>query len=560
MIGRSVCLAKDIKKIEDRRLKLDSGEEYTNFKTMVDNVRDFFLPEGGRLLTQVSPGTKLNKRRVSDLGISMLNDYSAGVISELVTSGQEWFGVEDSAEVLKEADFFTFVTAKMYAAIAGSNFYSEFYRDQKGAGCDGTSCFYVERINGDLNNVYVPFGCFQFAQDFRGVPDTVWVQKTATVSALVREYGENVVSKKCKLAYEKDPEEKIDIIYYCAPRDIRDATKTDILNKPYELLVYEKDEKTLLEEGGSDRQKFLIYRVKRVGNETLGRGPCIDTACSMAAVERSSKEFERAARLAGVPIFGIGASMGQNGFRWVNQENASMLIYNDTGIGGPPQTMNPTTNPEFILKYIELVTAQMRALFYLDYFNPVMNKKNITATQTREIVSKSQQMVDQLVGPLIQERLNPYLQWVFILLGEAGTFSKFGSWPKIQENLAGGRIKFIYKSRLANAQKRIKLSSDLEYAEIMGMVAQSIPDPVMQYEFLSRTDWNKLPNKIREGVNASLDLLRSERDAKDLAKKYADALSKQAETENMVKQADAASKGGNAPDPGSLTSMAMGRG
>ncbi len=549
----------DIKKIEARRQSRKTSEEYINFTTMIDDVRDFFLPEGGRLRTQVSAGAKLNKRRVSDLGISMLNDYAAGVISELVTSGQEWFGVEDSKAVLSDADFFTQITKQMFNAVNGSNFYSEIYRDQKGAGCDGTSCFYVERIDGQLNNVHVPFGSFQFSQDFRGVPDIVWVEKKTTASALVGEYGENKVSQKCKDTYEKDPEKEMEIVYYCAPRKIRDASKKDILNKAYELIVYEKEENHLLDEGGTDIQKFLVYRVKRIMNETLGRGPCIETACSMAAVERSSKEYERCARLAGVPIFGIGASMGQNGFRWVNQENASLLIYNDTGIGGPPVTMNPDTNPEFILKYIELVTAQMRQLFYLDYFNPVMNKKNITATQTREIVNKSQQMVDQLVGPLIQERLNPYLQWVFILLGEAGKFNDFGSWSDIQAKMAGGRIKFQYKSRLANAQKRIKLSADLEYAEIMGMIAQSIPDPVMQYEFLVRTDFNKLPEKIREGVNASLDLLRPEKQAKQMAEAFAQSMAKQAEMDNMVKGADAASKG-NAPiEPNSLTGMVLNR-
>jgi len=314
----------------------------------------------------------------------------------------------------------------------------------------------------------------------------------------------------------------------------------------------------LLNEGGVDFQKYMVYRVKRIGNETLGRGPCIESACSMAAIERASKEYERAARLAGVPIFGIGASMGQNGFRWVDQENASMLIYNDTGISGPPQTMNPQQNPDFMFKYMELVTGQMQKLFYLDYFNPVMDKRNITAYQTREIVGKAQQMVDQLVGPLVQERLNPFLQWVFVLLGESGAFSEWGSWQDIQKKMAGRRVKFVYKSRLANAQKRIKLMADMEYAEYAGAIAQAIPDPVMQYEFMIRTDWAKLPEKIREGVNGSLDLLRDKKDAEQKAQQFAEGMAKQAELDNMVKTADAASKGSQPVEQGSPTAMALG--
>lgn len=549
----------DIKAIENRREKISTSEEWENFTTIIDDVRWMFNPISSQLRGQVEKGAKLNKRRVSVVGSLYLDNYANGIVSETVTNGQPWFGAEDEFSIQDEADMFVHISDKMRNRINHSNFYSQYYRDQKGAGMDGTSCFYVERINGKLNHVGVPFGSFWFVEDYRGRPDIVWVEKKTTAGALVREFPDTV-SEKCKQKYEKNPDEEVCIIHYCAPRMERDGSKKDSKNKEYMLLTYEKDEKNILSEGGTDMQKFLVYRVKRMMNESLGRGPCIETACAMSAIERASKEYERCARLAGVPILGIGASMGQNGFRWSNQENASLLIYNDTGISGPPQALNPKTNPEFILQYIELNSEQMRRMFYLDYFNPVMDKKNITAYQTREIVSKSQQMVDQLIGPLIEERLDPYLKWVFVLLGEAGEFSEFGSWGEIQQKMNGGRMNFVYKSKLANAQKRIKLMAELEYAEYVGQIAQLIPDPVMKYEFMIRTDFNKLPKKIREGVNASPDIIRNEKDAKKMAGAFAQSLAKQAEDERAVKMADAASKGGSRPEQGSLTSQVLGMG
>lgn len=549
----------DIKAIESRREKISTSEEWENFTTIIDDVRWMFNPISSQLRGQVEKGAKLNKRRVSVVGSLYLDNYANGIVSETVTNGQPWFGAEDEFSIQDEADMFVHISDKMRNRINHSNFYSQYYRDQKGAGMDGTSCFYVERINGKLNHVGVPFGSFWFVEDYRGRPDIVWVEKKTTAGALVREFPDTV-SEKCKQKYEKNPDEEVCIIHYCAPRMERDGSKKDSKNKEYMLLTYEKDEKNILSDGGTDMQKFLVYRVKRMMNESLGRGPCIETACAMSAIERASKEYERCARLAGVPILGIGASMGQNGFRWSNQENASLLIYNDTGISGPPQALNPKTNPEFILQYIELNSEQMRRMFYLDYFNPVMDKKNITAYQTREIVSKSQQMVDQLIGPLIEERLDPYLKWVFVLLGEAGEFSKFGSWGEIQQKMNGGRMNFVYKSKLANAQKRIKLMAELEYAEYVGQIAKLIPDDVMQYEFMTRTDFNKLPEKIREGVNASPDIIRNEKDAKKMATAFAQSLAKQAEDERMVKMADAASKGGSRPEQGSLTSQVLGNG
>ncbi len=547
----------DVKKLEARRNAVAGSEEWQNFRTMIDSVRDFFLPQGGRLRTQAAKGSKINKRRVSDLGILKLNDYVSGLISELVTSSQKWFGLSDALRIENDREFFTDATKIMYDEIASSNFYSEFYRDQKNAGCDGTSCFTVERRDGRLVCSAIPFGCFWFVQDFDGRPDVVWVEKKTTAGALFAKYGDKV-SQKCAADAEKDPDKEVCIIYYCAPRLERDPSKRDQKNKPYEFIVYEKDGSHLLEEGGTDLQKYIVYRVKRVGIETLGRGPCIESVCSMAAIERSSKEFEKCARLAGVPIFGVGASMGPSGFRWVVDETAWMVIYNDTGISGPPQTMNPSTNPDFILKYIELVDNQMHKLFYLDYFNPVMDKRNITAYQTREIVGKSQQMVDQLVGPLKAERLNPFLRWVFILLGESGAFGEWGSWEEIQQKMAGGRVNFEYKSRLANSQKRVTLLADLEYAEYVGAIAQAIPDPVMQYEFMIRTSFEKLPEKIREGVNASFDIIRPEAEAKQRAQAFAQAMAKQAQEESMVKEADAVSKAGRGIEQNSPAAMMLG--
>ena len=221
----------DIKKLEARRKKVESSEEFENFKTMIDDVRDFFLPEGGRLRTQVAKGSKLNKRRVSDIGISFLNDYAAGIISELVTSGQRWFDVIDSKEVREDAEFFEYASRKMYHVLSDSNFHLELYRDQKSAGCDGTACFCVERIDGQIVFKHIPFGSFQFVQDFQERPDTVWMCKKVTAGALVKQFPD-MVSDKVKGIAEKDPDCDVEIVYYCAKREKRDTAKRDRKNKP----------------------------------------------------------------------------------------------------------------------------------------------------------------------------------------------------------------------------------------------------------------------------------------------------------------------------------------
>ena len=400
-------MATDVKKCESRRNQIQNNEENDNFTTLIDDTRWLFQPDSATLRRQVTKGTKLNARRTSDVGISMVNDYAAGVLSETITSGEPWFDWHKNNDA--DADVLDEVSKIMLDRVNESNFNSEMHRDQKSAAVDGTALMYVERIDGKLNYVHVPYGNFWFVQDFRGRPDVVWVQKTTTVGALVKEFGMDKVSQKTKSEYEKSPDKEIKIIHYCAPRYERDKTKKDKRNKAYEFLTYEKDTEHLLEEGGTDMQKFIVYRVKRAGNETLGRGPAIDTVCTMYVVERLSKDIQRGARQNVVPIWAVAASMGQNGFRMIHNDDASMMVYDDTGVAHAPQVMNVPVNIDFAQKFMELNVGQMRQLFFLDYFNPVIDKKNITAYQTKEIVSKSQQMVDQIVGPLVEERFNPDL-------------------------------------------------------------------------------------------------------------------------------------------------------
>lgn len=540
----------DTKKVEERRKKVMGSEEFENFTTLIDDVRPLYMPDYGLLRSQVAKGTKLNNRRVSDVGILMTHDYAAGVQSETVTSGEQWFEYHDRTGDKKNVDMMDAMTKICYDRVNNSNFNTQFNRDLISSAVDGTSCMYVERVKGKLNFVHVPFGNFWFTQDYRDVPDTVWIERTTTPAALIGEFGDNV-SEKCKRDYEKNPEMNVKIIHYCAPRLERDGSKLEAVNKPYELLTYEQDGGHLLEEGGTDLQKFMVYRVKRIGSESLGRGPAIDTVCSMYAVERCAKDMQRGLRQSVVPMYAVGASMGQSGFRVIHNDDSSIMVYNDTGIASPPQTLNPPINVEFGQAYMEWMIKQMRSLFFLDYFNPVMDKKNITATQTREIVNKSQQMVDQVVGPLKEERLDPLLQWVMILLGEAGEFAEWGSWSEIQ-GVMKGKIRIRYKSMLANAQKRIRLMSIIEYTEAKGMIAQSIPDPVMQYEFLAQTDWSLLPQELIDGTNAPQILLRDPDEAKAMAQQFAEAQAKQAEMENVMKAADAASKASGAVDPTSV--------
>jgi hypothetical protein len=115
----------DIKKIESRRTSIDGSEEWTNFTTTIDDVRWMFSPDSAQLRTQVLKGTKLNQRRATVVGTLFLDNYANGIVSETVTHGSDWFGVEDEHKIDEDAEMFVNISTIMRNRINHSNFYSQ---------------------------------------------------------------------------------------------------------------------------------------------------------------------------------------------------------------------------------------------------------------------------------------------------------------------------------------------------------------------------------------------------------------------------------------------------
>jgi len=552
----------DVQAIEKRRVKIDTSDEWQTFTTLIQSVRELFNPDAATLRIQAQKGAKLHKRRIADIGTLFKNDYTAGIVSEMITSGDQWFEYYVNDATQDEYDILGKLTELTMDSINHSNFVSEFALAVASSCEDGTVCQYSERYTGEekIRDSAVPFGNFWFARDYYGEADTVWIKKTTTAGALVERFGLKNVSENCKNKFEENPDQDIDIICYCAKREERDALKKDIDNKKYVVLTYEMgDEAHLLEKGGSDYQKFAVYAVRRSRTESLGRGPCIDAVCTMAEIEEGMKAIRRAVTINTVPFLGVPASQGQNAYKIIDEKDAyfRILLYKDVGISGhPPHQIISQAKVEDGESWIKYLSDTMRQLFFLDYFNPLQDRRNMTASEMRERVQKSHQMVSQIVTPLENDLLNKLLQMRFYQLAEAGKFEDFGSKDELLEQF-GGRLKIRYKSRLSNAQKRIRLLAEREALGFLVEFSQGLPAPEMQVELMASIDTIKLPKEIFEGTNAPMEMLRKRTDVKKIVNDYKASAARQAEMENAVRLADAASKGGGTPGQGSLTQRAL---
>jgi hypothetical protein len=360
------------------------------------------------------------------------------------------------------------------------------------------------------------------------------VEKETTAGALVGHYGKDGVSLNTLAESKKSPNTKVKIIYYCAPK--KDRKKGE---RAFQHIIYEKGEKNRLESGESDYQVYSVYAVRRINNETYGRGPCITCLCGMAAIERKEKDIQRADAKNACPCFAIPASNGRKSFRWMHDQESSTMIYDDVN-GSPPIELTSGAKLDMAFEILKFKADGMRSMFFLDYFNPLQDRKNMTLGETRERVQKSHQMVSQIVSPLEEQLLTPVLQNRLDMLLDKGVFAEIGTKEEILARF-GGKLKIKYTSRLANAQKRIRLISIMEAVEaVIGSAAQLPLES--QYELIMSVEWTKIPKEIFTGTNAPLELLRPTDKVKELVDKFNKGNAERQQLESAVMGADAASK------------------
>lgn len=551
-------MKEEISKIESRRNRIANSEEWQNFTGLIDESRRLFNPDAATLRRQVSNGQVIRDRRVSDLGISFLYDYTAGVLSEMMTSmmtsGEQWFVLDAADADDEEAVELKRQTAIIHAKLGASRFVAETGGAILASACDGTVCEYVETgFDGKLRFCKVPFGCFWFETDYHGASNRVWVEKKTTVGALADHYGEANISEQSAERLKNNPNEEISVIHYCGPRKTRNPAKKDPVNKPYELLIYEKSDSNphQLQEGGTDSQMFHVYRVATTDTEILGRGPCINAISTMNEIEQVVRDMRNARRLKVVPTLALPASQGMNSYRWIHEESCSYLLYDNSGISGEPpkQLISPADINEGE-EWVEWLAKLMRSLFFLDYFNPLQERRNMTFGEAKERVQKSQQMVSRIVEPLEKELLTPLLKRTYELTGQSGAFDAQDiTWKDIRQRF-GSRLEIRFTSRLANSQKMVQLAANLEAAQQILFVAQAVPEPML-LEYASQINWARYPRVIIDGTNADKTLLRSEKQANALIAQFRQAQAQAKQAQNINLEADTIAKISKAAEPGS---------
>jgi len=552
-----------------------------NFATWQDtwqSLASYLLPSRS-YITEFSgtPETDHFSRLFDMTGPMSLRMHAAGMTNFIHPAHERWVMAVPPKELENNDEaknyYADFSDQLRYLLAEKSNAYSCLHEYEENRGCFGSAAIYVEDGEDDwFCNFMVPdVGTFAIAEDHRGRVNTICVEKQMTLRQMAERFGiENLPPQKAKtyqdaLGGKNDKlEETFTARHLVCPRKERQPGSRDVLDKPFASYWQDKQERTILEEGGYDTFPYPTSRYgvwdRRMGPYGVGPGHLALPECRQ--LNESSEYRDYLAELAvfprkliptdvaGTVQFGINGATYLHPEAWENKRFPTTWGENQGGI-------------EALKDVIADKREQIYKAFSLDMFQLFANleKGNMTAT---EVLAREAEKLVQFSATFdrnTSEAIRPMLQRVARIAVEKGLMPEPpDSVLKFERDVFSGdevvklrEPRYEFTGRIALAQKlaqQARLGNLINlYAPINEMTGGAV---------FENFNWD---TSVRDDARYSaIDVDRlvpeDERDARREERAKQQAMAQEAAMAEQL--AGAAGKVVNKSDPAELANVLMG--
>jgi hypothetical protein len=419
-------------------------------------------------------------------------------------------------------------TDVMYQAFQRSNFQEQVHELYHDLITFGTGVMFVES---DEDN-QVRFGtrhiseCY-VSEDDQGRVDTVYRKFKMPARAAAMRFGEDVLSQRMKKALAEDPYSEVTIIHVVRPREDRDVTKEDTLNKPYLSCYIDPEEKTILSESGYDEFPYMVPRYLKASFELgYGRSPAMTALPDVKMLNKMSETTIRAAQKQVDPPLMV----PDDGFMLPIRTVPGGLNFYRSGTRDRLEPLNIGANNPLGLSMEEQRRTAIRSAFFVDQL--IMGEgPQMTATEVIQRTEEKMRLLGPVLGRLQAELLQPLINRVFNILVRQQAF------PPAPDNLKELDLDIEYVSPLAKAQRSGDVQSVMRLFELIGPMGQLDPGV---FDYMDTDGMVKYLIKVL-GVPASV--VRGEDEVYQVRTERAQ---QQAQQQQMAEMAQMAEAAGNA--------------
>lgn len=433
-----------------------------------------------------------------------------------------------------------------YRMINQSNFYTAANEAFHVGGSIGTTVMFVDLVPGEqrlVNMVCKPNDVW-IAENDVGIVDTIYRRMNMTAKDIVRRWEKGLTEEFIKQAAAA-PYGLHEIVHCVLPRDTRDASKIDNLNKAFASYWLLTENTTILQESGFDENPYIVWRWSTPNGGTYGWSPAHSAMADILRSNQANKTLLEAAHLAVYPALNV------------PQEQMGKLDLR-------PRGMNPYIDPSRMVKPIQqlgsypiakdredAINMTIREHFFVDMFlmlnQAAQMTGKFTATQVLEMQSEKAAIMGAITTRIESEFFDPLFDRYFEIAGQQGWLPQPP--PELLEILEGSDVKIDYIGPMAQVQQRFYQMQSLEQPiEKLIKYGQFFP------EVMDLVDPDKFGRHLINESSLPQDLIRDQKTVLGIRQQRASQKQAAMEAENAQKNAKAAKDMSNA-DPQTLKQL-----
>lgn len=422
--------------------------------------------------------TDTRKKERADLLDSTASEaiqiMAANIISGTTPSNAIWFkaipdGIDDPAELTEGEAWLDNVCQFMWRNIHGANFDSEIMDHIIDYIVVGWAVLYEdidrEKHGGYTFETWAIGSCYIASSRQDGRIDTIFHVQSMNATALVKEYGEDMVSDKVREALKNTPDKCFPILHAIFPREGFKQPMDDrpLLPKhmPFASYHIELDCKKIIKESGYHEFPCAVPRYRRIPDSVYGVGAMSVALPEAKAVNSMMRDYLRSLEMASIGMY-VAEDDGVLNPRTVRLGPGKLLTANSPDA---IKRLDDTRGVQVSQQAIDALQANIRRKLMADTLTPPYNQP-MTAAETYMRVDMIRQQIGPLYGRAQAELLVPILERSFGLAYRAGAL---GDAP---EELQGRNMSFKFVSPLARAQQLEDVSSIERFMQSALSIAQ----------------------------------------------------------------------------------------
>jgi hypothetical protein len=434
----------------------------------------------------------------------------------------------------------TTVTKKFASAIEESNFYEEMGSSIDALTYIGTTALYCESTTKSLLNWRSHYyNSFFICENYNGEVDTVIREFKLTARQAVQQFGDDTPEKiRGDADSPSNSSKEYTFIHFVMPRTNGFVSGSEKKKEKAIASYYVcYDTKEIIKESGYDEMPYAVGRFYRTNYEKYGRSPAMEVASTLPMVnDMEGVRIRGAQRVSNPPWL----APNDGSTRRITNDQGGIIYWNAGNPASKPEQLTVKDNVMINDDMISKKEEEIMDAFYVPLFNPLHDKKNMTATETGERLNLSLQFLTPAVNRVNRYFVRPALERAFAIMLRAGKFEEL----KIPE-LSGAKLDFDLVGKASLAARQIELYGTMTALEQIGLVGQVKP------EIWDNVNADETARFIQEVNMVPVALQASEDEVTQVREERQAAMEAQQQAEQAQVMSDAYSKTTKAPEGGS---------